>query len=324
MKEPYKYSFGNFSNQRFEERILYLNDFHNNLNEIKNPERFYTYKGEIINLLLELEDDLRINVQNNKIQQTQQNEMLEDMNTLQEEIKKLAKNNQSLKNIITDLNESFTQAMKDNLTFKKSIVDKDSKIKDLVDQVNQVEKEFYHYKQNQSIGKFEIRSTKLETKGDSRGDSRGNSRKDSRGDSRGEIREKLNTENSINYSRTKLNYVNPNSNPNPNNKLQSELIEQSQKVMNSDGNVNSDVNVYSNFDLQSDMNIVDENVFDLSGSKSNKLKNDEYINSIEKQKLNEKNQVNAILNNYISSTNPNSNVNTNTNLNSMSLDYNSK
>jgi len=309
----------NLANERFEERINLVKSFRTNYHKIKTCEGYCSTKEQITNLLQDVEDDLRL--------------MLEDLITFQEEIKMLTKNNQNLRKVISDLNDNFAEIMKENVSFKKSNQDKDHKIRDLFTNVKNLEKELEVYTHTskinniyQKLDRVDGRSTKMDTR-----------------ETR-EIHEVYHTDNNnsknnfINtqgsnknqntlYNRYKANYTTNNNYENLNSDIN--LKSQEDDVRNQ-GDLDSDSggdNGQMNRKINTEVIIVDDNFKNSMNSAQYKNKNntnnnnDNVFRHIEKQKEIQRTQVNEILSKHMSHNNNYNDTNLKSDKNNNSKQY---
>jgi len=310
----------NLANERFEERINLVKSFRTNYHKIKTCEGYCSTKEQITNLLQDVEDDLRL--------------MLEDMITLQEEIKKLTKNNQNLRKVISDLNDNTTEIMKENVSYKKSNQDKDHKIRDLYTNVKNLEKELEVYMHTSKINnilekldRVDGRSTKMDTKENR------------------EIHEVYHTDNNNNSKNNFINTLGSNKNQNTlyNRYKANYTMNNNYENLNSDINLKYHVNdVRNQGDLDGDsgedngqmkrnMNteviIVDDNFKNSMNSAQYKNKkntnnnNDNVFSQIEKQKEIQRTQVNEILNKHMTHNNSYNDTNLKSDKNNNSKQY---
>jgi len=134
--------------QRFNDRIDYIKKIKPHMAEI-DYKNFSIIKSQIIQFMCDVEDDLRQSSQSLKTMKAHEKEILDELSFCNSELKKLtnSSNNKAMKNssedrlALEELNEKYSQLMKENLNIKKKELEKDSIVIDLNDKKLLLEKQ---------------------------------------------------------------------------------------------------------------------------------------------------------------------------------------
>ncbi len=127
--------------QRFNDRSDFINKIRPHIIEI-DFNNFNLIKSQILEFMSDVEDDLRQSSQSLKTMQTHEKEILECLNTCMHELTRAnIKGVPEEKLAFDNLNENFSEVMKENLNIKKKDLEKDTLIVELTERKNFFERQ---------------------------------------------------------------------------------------------------------------------------------------------------------------------------------------